>query len=138
MQGIKRRIIHTLSFEFIGLMIAVPLFAWIFKDELTHIGIMTIVMSLIAMVWNMAFNKIFERWEARQTSPHRTMVRRVIHALGFEGGLLVATLPLIAWWMQMTLWHAFLTDLSFMLFFLFYGFIFNWGFDWIYGQPRLN
>jgi uncharacterized membrane protein len=138
MQGIKRRIIHTVSFEVIGLIIAVPLFAWIFKDGLTHIGIMTIVMSLIAMVWNMTFNKIFERWEARQTSPHRTVMRRVTHALGFEGGLLVATLPLITWWMHMTLWHAFLTDLSFMLFFLVYGFFFNWGFDRIFGQPRLN
>ena len=138
MQGIKRRIIHTLSFEVIGLMIAVPLFAWIFKDGLTHIGIMTIVMSLIAMVWNMIFNKLFERWEARQTSQHRTIKRRVMHALGFEGGLLVATLPLIAWWMQMNLWQAMLTDLSFMLFFLVYGFIFNWGFDQIFGQPRLN
>lgn len=138
MQGIKRRIIHTLSFEIIGLVIAVPLFAWIFKDGLAHIGIMTAVMSLIAMVWNMTFNKLFELWEARQTSHHRTIKRRVIHALGFEGGLLIATLPLIAWWMQMTVWQAVLTDLGYMLFFLVYGFIFNYGFDRVFGLPKLN
>jgi uncharacterized membrane protein len=95
-------------------------------------------MSLMAMMWNMAFNKLFELWEVRQTSHHRTIKRRVVHALGFEGGLLLATLPIIAWWMQMNLCQALLTDLSYMLFFLVYGFIFNWGFDQIFGQPKLN
>jgi uncharacterized membrane protein len=138
MQGIKRRIFHTLSFEIIGLIIAIPLFAWVFDADLEHIGIMTVVMSLIAMVWNMAFNKLFELWEARQHDRRRTTKRRVIHALGFEGGLLVATLPLIAWWMQMNLWQALLTDLGYMLFFLVYGFLFNYGFDRFFGPPKLD
>ena len=138
MQGMKRRVIHTLSFEFIGLIIAVPLFAWVFDAGLEHIGIMTVIMSLIAMVWNMTFNKLFELWEVRQTSQHRNIKRRVMHALGFEGGLLVATLPLIAWWMQMNVWQALLTDVGFMLFFLVYGLVFNWGFDRVFGQPKLN
>lgn len=138
MQGIKRRIIHTLSFEIIGLILAVPLFAWIFNDRLVHIGIMTVVMSLIAMVWNLTFNKIFELWEARQADQRRTIRRRIVHALGFEGGLLLATLPLIAWWMQIPLWEAFFTDLGYMLFFLVYGFMFNWSFDRIFGLPQLN
>ncbi len=138
MQGMKRRIFHTLSFEIIGLIIAVPLFAWIFAANFTHIGIMTAVMSLMAMVWNMIFNKLFELWEVRQISHHRTLKRRVTHALGFEGGLLLATLPLVAWWMQMNVWQALLTDLGYMLFFLIYGFFFNWGFDYLFGQPKLN
>lgn len=138
MQGMKRRIVHTTSFEIIGLIIAVPLFAWIFDEGLAHIGILTVVMSLIAMVWNMTFNKLFELWEVRQHDHRRTVKRRIAHALGFEGGLLVATLPLIAWWMQMSLWHALLTDLGYMLFFLVYGFVFNWGFDRIFGLPKLK
>ena len=138
MQGIKRRVFHTLSFEIIGLIIAVPLFAWVFGADLAHIGIMTVVMSLIAMMWNMTFNKLFELWEARQDDHRRTVKRRIAHALGFEGGLLVATLPLIAWWMQMNLWQALLTDLGYMLFFLVYGFVFNWGFDRIFGLPKLK
>jgi len=138
MQGIKRRVIHTLSFEVIGLIIAVPLFAWVFAADLAHIGIMTVVMSLIAMVWNMTFNKLFELWEVRQNDHRRTIKRRVMHALGFEGGLLIATLPLIAWWMQMNLWQALLTDLGYMFFFLVYGFVFNWGFDRVFGLPKLK
>jgi len=138
MQGLKRRIIHTVSFEIIGLILAVPLFAWIFDDGLTHIGILTVVMSLIAMAWNVIFNKLFELWEARQISKQRTILRRSIHALCFEGGLMAFTLPLIAWWMQMPLWEALLTDLGYMLFFVIYGFVFNWGFDHIFGLPKLN
>lgn len=138
MQGLKRRVIHTVSFEVIGLILAVPLFAWIFNDGLEHIGIMTVVMSLIAMIWNMTFNKLFEFWEARQDNHHRTVKRRIAHALGFEGGLLIATLPLIAWWMKIPLWEALLTDLGYMLFFLIYGFVFNWSFDHIFGLPKLD
>jgi len=138
MQGIKRRVIHTLSFEVIGLIIAIPISAWIFDADLTHIGILTVAISLIAMMWNMIFNKLFELWEARQHDQRRTTKRRVIHALCFEGGLLVTTLPLIAWWMQMPLWQALLTDLGYMLFFLIYGFVFNWGFDRVFGLPELN
>jgi uncharacterized membrane protein len=137
MQGLKRRIIHGLSFELIALVLAIPIAAWVFNDGLLHIGIMTAVISVLAMGWNIVFNRLFEGWEARQTDQRRTMQRRILHALGFEFGLLVVTLPLIAWWMKIPLWEALLTDLGFLLFFLVYGFIFNWGFDRVFGLPDL-
>ncbi len=137
MQGLKRRVIHGLSFELIALMLAIPVVAWIFDDGLVHIGIMTVVMSGLAMGWNMLFNKLFEHWESRQTDTRRTWLRRIIHTLCFEFGLLVVTLPLIAWWLQISLWHALITDLGLMLFFLVYGLVFNWGFDRLFGLPDL-
>lgn len=138
MQGLKRRIIHGLSFEILALALAIPVMALIFEDGLVHIGIMTVVMSLIAMGWNMAFNALFERWEARQTDQRRTLSRRVIHAVCFEVGLTAVTLPLIAWWLQIGWFEALITDMGMLLFFLVFGLVFNWAFDRIFGLPKLD
>jgi uncharacterized membrane protein len=40
----------------------------------------------------------------------------VIHALLFEGGLIVMGVPLIAWWLSVSLWQAFLLDIGVLLF----------------------
>lgn len=42
--------------------------------------------ACIAMLWLLVFNTIFEAWEARQTSKGRTTLRRIAHAVLFEGG----------------------------------------------------
>ena len=87
------------------------------------------------MAWNMAFNTGFEAWERRQADRRRTLRRRVAHAIGFEGGMVAMTLPLIAWWLGMGWWEALLTDLGLMAFFLVYAFAFNWVFDHVFGLP---
>jgi uncharacterized membrane protein len=62
-------------------------------------------------------------------------VRRVGHAAGFEVSLLLLTLPLFAWWLQLSLFDAFLLDAGLTLFFVFFTFIYNWGFDRVFGLP---
>ena len=52
-----------------------------------HSGGMAIAASTLAIVWNLTFNHLFEQWEARQSVKGRSVMRRVVHALGFEGGL---------------------------------------------------
>jgi uncharacterized membrane protein len=99
-------------------------------------GGLAVSTSLLALAWNMAFNTLFEAWERRQASRARTLKRRVLHAIGFEGGLVVMTVPLIAWWLDMGWWPALLTDLGLVVFFLFYTFVFNWVFDHVFGAPE--
>jgi uncharacterized membrane protein len=60
----------------------------------------------------------------------------MVHAAGFEGGLIVVLVPLVAWWLHMSLWEAFMLDLGLVAFFLVYGFLFNWAFDWCFGLPE--
>lgn len=83
----------------------------------------------------MVFNTLFERWERRQRQHERTLARRVAHAIGFEGGLVLMTVPMIAWWLEMSWWQALVTDLGLVVFFLFYTFAFNWLFDHVFGLP---
>ena len=65
----------------------------------------------------------------------RSVARRVAHAIGFEGGLVVILVPLVAWWLKVSLWHALLMDLGLVVFFLVYTFVFNWVFDRVFGLP---
>ena len=98
-------------------------------------GVMAVVASALAIAWNVTFNALFERWEARQRVKGRSVLRRVVHAVGFEGGLALVLIPLMAWWFGVSLWHAFVMDLGLIVFFLGYTFVFNWVFDHLFGLP---
>ena len=82
-----------------------------------------------------AWNWLFEAWEARQPAGGRGVLRRVAHAIGFEGGLLVFLVPLMAWSLGIGLVEAFVLDLGFLAFFLVYTFVFNLAFDTLFGLP---
>ncbi|KAB7536373.1 PACE efflux transporter [Verminephrobacter sp. Larva24] len=91
--------------------------------------------SAIAVLWNLLFNWAFEHWESRQTVRGRNVRRRIAHAVGFEGGLVVILVPILAWWFGISLWQAFVMDLALVIFFLGYTFVFNWMFDQLFGLP---
>jgi uncharacterized membrane protein len=90
---------------------------------------------VIALLWNMGFNTAFEAWEIRQPSRTRTLWRRAAHAVLFEAGLVIMTVPVIAWWLHMGWWDAFLADLVLVLIFMVFTFCFNWVFDHVFGLP---
>ncbi len=91
--------------------------------------------STLAVIWNLIFNGLFEAWERRQAVKGRGLWRRIAHALGFEGGLVLSIVPFFAWWLDVSLWQAFVMDLGFILFFLVYTFVFSWCFDKVFGLP---
>ena len=121
-------------FELFGILLFAPIAAFVLNENIMSVGILGIVISLIAMFWNFIYNLIFDKVEARLGMDRfaRQPMTRVIHALLFEIGLLIPTVPLVAVWLGMSLWQAFLVDISFVVFFLVYAFIYNWVFDLIY------
>ncbi|MBW1743836.1 MAG: PACE efflux transporter [Deltaproteobacteria bacterium] len=131
------RIRHTLLFEIIGLAACAPLASWILDKGLVQVGALSIAISLSAMLLNYVFNLIFDITLVRLCRPVnvRPIWMRVLHATLFEGSLLILTVPLVAWWLDMTLWTAFLTDIGFALFFLIYAFIYNWAYDVVFPMP---
>ncbi|MCF9009917.1 PACE efflux transporter, partial [Pseudomonas carnis] len=54
---------------------------------------------------------------------------RVLHALLFEGGLILLAVPLIAALMKISLLEAFILDIGVLLFFLPYTYVYHWGYD---------
>lgn len=127
-KSLKERFLHALGFEVLAIAICAPLGAWLLGYSLAHMGLLTLMISLIAMFWNMVFNALFDRAQ-RRLGFRRTLGARAVHSVIFEIGLILAVVPLAAWWLDIGLWEAFVLDIAIVLFFLPYTFAFNWGYD---------
>jgi uncharacterized membrane protein len=124
MQGIQRKIVYVSLYE--GFAI---LFASVGLAAMTGAGAgkstaLAVASSVVAVVWNLAFNSLFEAWEARQAVRGRSLGRRRLPLV-----------PMFAWWLGISLWEALLFDAALLVFFLLYTFVFNWGFDRVFGLP---
>ncbi len=93
-------------------------------------------MSTVALGWNYVFNWLFEAWESRQIVKGRSFRRRLAHGIGFEGGLVLMLVPVMAYWLETTLLKAFLADLGILAFFFVYAIAFTWAFDRVFGLPQ--
>ncbi|PZQ52567.1 MAG: hypothetical protein DI556_02650 [Rhodovulum sulfidophilum] len=135
MQGIKRRIVYLSLYEGIAIVMSSVGLALIMGAAPAEAGFLSVAASVIALVWNLLYNMGFEAAEARFGIKGRGLAIRIVHALGFEAGLVAVLVPLIAWVLGVTLIEAFLLDLGLIVFFLFYTFAFNLGFDRVFGLP---
>jgi uncharacterized membrane protein len=134
-QGIWRRVVYISLYEVVAIGLAGVGLMLMSGKSLLDSGALAIATSSVAVVWNLVFNTFFERWEARQTTTGRSVKRRVLHAVTFEIGLIVMLVPLIAWWLGVSLWQALVMDMALVVFFLVYTFAFNWAFDEVFGLP---
>lgn len=135
MQGIKRRIVYVSSYEIIGMVISSVGLAILAGDSVEHTGPLSVMITTIAVTWNFIYNILYEKWEAKQSSHIRTVKRRVGHAIGFQLTLVLFLIPLISWWMDISLIAAFWLDVVFIIIIPIYTFIFNWSFDKLFGLP---
>lgn len=128
MSPVLRRVIYVVSYEVIAIIfVTTALVVLGFGGGSS--GLIAVVSSGVAIVWNFVWNTLFEAWERRQTSQKRTIRRRVVHSLGFEGGLIVFLVPVLAWILGVSLIEAFVLELGLLIFFLIYTFVFAWVFD---------
>jgi len=135
MQGLRRRVIYLSLYEVIAILLSSVLLASLSGFGMTLAGVLAVAASAVAIAWNFVFNLLFEAWEARQTVRGRSVRRRIAHALGFEIGLLIFLVPLIAWWFGIGWWQALTMNAALMVFFLVYTYVFNWTFDRVFGLP---
>ena len=92
----SRRIVHALSYEIILLVIIAIALSYIFQLPMEVTGTLGVAMAVTSVVWNMLFNHYFEKIEAKHQLK-RTIKVRIAHAIGFEGGLMLATIPMVAY-----------------------------------------
>lgn len=135
MQGVKRKLVYVTAYEIIGMTISALGLALLSGNAPSSTGPLAVVITTIAVSWNFIYNSLFELWESRQASRGRTLKRRILHAVGFQLTLVVYLIPLIAWWMGITLWQALLLDMALIVIIPCYTFVFNWAFDKIFGLP---
>ncbi|MDR0261545.1 MAG: PACE efflux transporter [Comamonas sp.] len=136
LQGPMRRVVYVALYEAIAIVAATAGLSALSGQGAAHSGVVAAASSAIAIVWNVVWNYLFERWEATQPTRGRGLGRRIAHALGMEGGLVFMLVPLFAWWFNVSLWDALVMDIGLLLFFLVYTFVFNWSFDRLFGLPQ--
>lgn len=137
MRTLKDRLRHTVIFEAIALVIVAVGGSLITGHSPEMMGVLSLMFSVLVMVWNLAYNWLFDLWDQKyRGAAKRTVGLRLIHAVLFELGLLVAGVFLIAWWLDMTLLQALVLDIGFAVFFVAYAFVFNWAYDLAFPLPE--
>jgi uncharacterized membrane protein len=127
-KSLKERALHALLFELIGVLMFAPGLAWVLGQSIGKMGAMTVMISTVAMLWNMVFNAAFDRLRARLGFA-LNLKARALHAISFEVGLVFMVVPMVAWWLSISLLEAFVLDIGLLLLFLPYTMLFNLAYD---------
>ncbi|HZY18890.1 MAG TPA: PACE efflux transporter [Ramlibacter sp.] len=131
----SRRVLQAALYELIAIAVVGPVLSLAFDKSQTSTLGLAVVLSTIALMWNYAFNWIFERWESRQVVRGRSFARRLAHGLGFEGGLAIILIPVMSLWLEISWKAALAANLGLLAFFFVYAMAFTWAFDRIVGLP---
>lgn len=131
-----RRIIYVIIFEFFAIVFSTVLLAALSQGDAAGSLPVAIVVSVVAVVWNFVYNTGFEALEQKLKLTERTVITRILHAIGFEGGLILAIIPIFMYWYQIGFIEAFMMEAALLVFFLVYTFVFTWVFDRIFPLPR--
>jgi len=124
------RIRHAVGFEILGLLVCTPLTNWLFGVSMAHTGLMIVILAFVAMGWNYLYNAMIDRLMLRYLRRlEKTVCERVAHAILFEVGLTVVTLPMIAWWMGLPLVPALVMDVGVAVFYMAFAFFYNLAYD---------
>ncbi|WP_428772491.1 PACE efflux transporter [Vibrio sp.] len=132
MRTTSDRIRHAIGFEVIGLILLVFGLNQLGFD-MGHVGAVGVFFSVVATVWNFYYTKWFDSVMPKLfKTTVKTSLHRVLQSIGFEAGLLILTIPVLAWVLNVGLWQAFLLDLGMVIFYLVYSYFYNWAYDSIY------
>ena len=135
MQARTRRVLQAVLYEVFAIAFVGPVLSLAFNEPQTSTLGLAVVLSSIALAWSYTFNTLFERWEARQSARGRSFTRRLAHGLGFEGGLTIILVPVMALWLDISPLSAFIANLGLLAFFFVYAIVFTWAFDRVFGLP---
>ncbi|MBF0785057.1 PACE efflux transporter [Muribacter muris] len=125
---VGERIFHSVLFELGAIAVSTVVVLGVGNVQTeTAIGT-SVVMAIMAMVWNFAFNYVFDTFFTGKREA-RSFGLRLFHTLSFEGGLLLFTVPVIAYLLNLTLWQALLADIGLTLLITLYALLFNWAYD---------
>lgn len=122
-------------FEIGGLLLITPIFAYASGIPIGDSIGMLAVIALIAAAWNGLYNSAFDLIEGRLTgrqADRRPFALRCAHACGFEGGLLLLTLPVIVAWTEMSWLEALIADIGLAIAYTLYALVFNLGYDRVF------
>lgn len=128
----RERLIQTLWFEGVGLLMVAPAFAWVSGAGLGDSFGLVVGLSVAVMLWAALYNTVFDRVERRRTgrvASDRPHGLRSVHAIGLEVSSVLVTWPLIWVLTDLGWWGALAADLGLSVVYAAYGYVFFWIFD---------
>ena len=141
LRSFRDRVRQVVLFEVGGMVLLTPPFAWASGVALgDSIGLLALL-ALLAAVWNGAYNTGFDWLDGRlsgRCADRRPLSLRVLHAAGFEGGLLLMSLPVVMAWTGMGWLEAFVADLALAGAYAVYAFGYNLAYDRVFPIEALG
>ena len=128
MPSTTRKIVYAVLFESLAVVISTFMFAYMAQAGTEESFVLSVLVSLIALTWNFTFNTAFEFIEDK-LGFKRTPFVRCVYSFLFEGGLVAACVPLYMFWYDMGFLQALGMELSILVFFLVFTYVFSLTFD---------
>lgn len=125
----SRKLVYAITFEALAILLSTILLAVLSQSQSHNSLPVAIAVSVIALIWNYIFNSFFELVESTLKIKKRTIVVRLIHAISFELGLFFFTIPLYMWWYNIGFIKAISMEITILVFFFIYTYIFTLAFD---------
>ena len=123
----KARIIHAIFFELGALVLFVIILAPIFDRSASELGAIGIAFSLLTVILLYFYNHLFDTALLKYTGKmKKTSKVRVLHALLFEVSLIIVFLPIIIWWLGISIVEALVLEAAAISFMVIYTYIFHW------------
>lgn len=142
LRSLPDRLRQIALFEVGGLILITPPYIWLTGQPGGESLALMAALALLASLWNGVYNTAFDWIEGRltgRTADRRPWPLRILHAAGFEGGLLLMTLPVIVWWTTMGWIEALVADLGLAAAYTAYAFVFNVAYDRLFPiEPRAH
>lgn len=139
LRSLPDRLRQITMFEIGGLLLITPPFAWASGVPVTDSLALLALLALIAAIWNGGYNTAFDWVDGHltgRTADRRPLRLRAVHAIGFEAGLLLLTLPVIVWWTGMGWIEALIADIGLAAAYTLYALLFNLGYDRLFPIVR--
>ena len=124
----RERILHSILFEVGAVCVGILVMKFIMHEDFFASITLSLMLSGSAMVWNFIYNWGFDKIFPGDRLARKVWVR-ILNAVGMEAGLLLFTVPLIAWYLDLGFVEAFLLDITMTLIILVYTYIYNWVYD---------
>lgn len=132
---VLRRVVYVAGYEGLSVLFTVVVLSALLGHGGGQSTVTAILVSTTATLWNYVWNTIFEAIERRTGAKGRGVRARAVHAIGYEGGVLLFTIPLVAFMLGVSLLEAFAIEGGLLVFFLVFTLIYTWVFDRLFGLP---
>lgn len=132
---VLRRVVFVVGYESLSVLFTVVVLSALLGHGGGSSVLTAVLLSTVATGWNYLWNTVFEAIERRRGVRGRGVGSRALHAIGYEGGVLLFTIPLVAIMLGVNLLEAFAIEGGLLVFFLVFTVFYTWIFDRVFGLP---